>query len=216
MTDQPSHMHADFDTDVAVIGYGPSGLAASLKLAHHGIRVMAFEKERSIYPRARAVTVNDWTMRCFQSLGLDEALAKTMDPTAALRWVTYDRQELMRVDFPPSKFGRHPRSYAIYQPAMEEVLRSAGERLAPALSVHYGTEVVGLKQDHEGAELEVRDLASGQTRTVGEGQDPVWGADSRHLIFASGGSLILLDTQTGQRTTLVSGLGRISEPTWSR
>lgn len=178
MTDRPSHMHADFDTDVAVIGYGPSGLAASLKLAHHGIRVMAFEKERSIYPRARAVTVNDWTMRCFQSLGLDEALAKTMDPTAALRWVTYDRQELMRVDFPPSKFGRHPRSYAIYQPAMEEVLRSAGERLAPALSVHYGTEVVGLKQDHEGAELEVRDLASGQTRHI----------RARYVLACDGGS----------------------------
>ena len=69
-------MNPEFDTDVAVIGYGPSGLAASLKLAHHGVRVMAFEKERSIYPRARAVTVNDWTMRCFQSIGLDEAVAR--------------------------------------------------------------------------------------------------------------------------------------------
>jgi TolB protein len=64
--------------------------------------------------------------------------------------------------------------------------------------------------------VSILDLGSGETRTVGEGQDPVWGADSRHLIFASGGSLILLDTQTGRRTTLVSGLGKISEPTWSR
>ncbi|MES2569164.1 MAG: biopolymer transporter Tol [Verrucomicrobiota bacterium] len=62
----------------------------------------------------------------------------------------------------------------------------------------------------------ILELASGQTRTVGEGQDPVWGADSRHLIFASGGSVILLDAQTGQKTTLVSGLGRLSEPAWSR
>lgn len=62
----------------------------------------------------------------------------------------------------------------------------------------------------------ILDLASGQTRTVGEGQDPVWGANSRHLIFSSSGSLILLDTQSGQRTTLVTGLGKISEPTWSR
>ena len=62
----------------------------------------------------------------------------------------------------------------------------------------------------------VLDLGSNQTRTVGDGQDPAWGADSRHLIFASGGALILLDAQTGQRTTLVSGLGRISEPAWSR
>jgi TolB protein len=64
--------------------------------------------------------------------------------------------------------------------------------------------------------VSILDLGTGQTRTVGEGQDPVWGADSRHLLFASGGSLILLDTQTGQRTTLASGLGKISEPTWSR
>jgi TolB protein len=67
-----------------------------------------------------------------------------------------------------------------------------------------------------GFQVSILDLVTGSTRTVAEGQDPIWGADSRHLIFASGGSLILLDTLTGQRTTLVSGLGRISEPTWSR
>ena len=38
----------------------------------------------------------------------------------------------------------------------------------------------------------------------------------RHLIYATGGALILLDAQTGQKTTLLSGLGKISEPTWSR
>ncbi len=62
----------------------------------------------------------------------------------------------------------------------------------------------------------ILELSGGGTRTVGDGQDPVWGADSRHLIFASSGALILLDAQTGQKTTLVSGLGKISEPTWSR
>lgn len=67
-----------------------------------------------------------------------------------------------------------------------------------------------------GFQVTILNLADGQVRTVGEGQDPVWGADSRHLLFASGGALILLDTQTGQRTSLVSGLGQISEPTWSR
>ncbi len=67
-----------------------------------------------------------------------------------------------------------------------------------------------------GFQVSILDLASGSVRTVGEGQDPVWGADSRHLIFSTGSSLVLLDTQTGQRTNLVSGLGKISEPTWSR
>ena len=67
-----------------------------------------------------------------------------------------------------------------------------------------------------GFAVAILDLASSETRTVGSGQDPVWGADSRHLVFASGGSLILLDAQTGQRTTLLGGLGAISEPAWSR
>lgn len=67
-----------------------------------------------------------------------------------------------------------------------------------------------------GFQVSILDLASGGVRTVGEGQDPVWGADSRHLIFASGGALVMLDTVSGQRHTIASGLGRISEPTWSR
>jgi TolB protein len=67
-----------------------------------------------------------------------------------------------------------------------------------------------------GFQVTLLDLASGSTRTMGEGQDPVWGADSRHLLFASGSSLVMLDTLTGQRTTIASNLGRISEPTWSR
>lgn len=67
-----------------------------------------------------------------------------------------------------------------------------------------------------GFRVAILDLASGQTRVVGEGQDPVWGADSRHLLLASGGSLVRLDTQTGARTSLASGLGKVSEPAWSR
>jgi TolB protein len=62
----------------------------------------------------------------------------------------------------------------------------------------------------------ILDLQTNSVRTVGEGEGPAWGADSRHLIFASGSSLVMLDTQNGTRTTLVSGAGKISEPTWSR
>lgn len=62
----------------------------------------------------------------------------------------------------------------------------------------------------------VLDLDNGSTRIVGEGQDPVWGADSRHLLFSTGTALVMLDAQTGQRSSLVSGVGKVSEPSWSR
>ncbi len=67
-----------------------------------------------------------------------------------------------------------------------------------------------------GFQIAIVDLNGGGARIVGEGQDPVWGADSRHLIFATGGSLVMFDMQTGQRTNVISGLGQISEPTWSK
>jgi 3-(3-hydroxy-phenyl)propionate hydroxylase len=98
-----------FDADVAIIGYGPSGLAAALCLGHCGIRTIALERDQAIYPRARAVTVNDWTMRCFQSLGLDEELARTMDPTVALRWITHEGHRSRARTSPLRVWGGTPR-----------------------------------------------------------------------------------------------------------
>ena len=67
-----------------------------------------------------------------------------------------------------------------------------------------------------GFSVAVLDLASGAVRIVAEGEDPVWGADSRHIIYSNGSTLTLLDTVKGRPTPIVSGLGKVSEPTWSR
>ena len=64
--------------------------------------------------------------------------------------------------------------------------------------------------------IAVTDLAGGGTRVLGAGENPVWGPDSRHLLFAEGGGLFLLDAQTGRKTKILDGLGKISEPAWSR
>jgi TolB protein len=67
-----------------------------------------------------------------------------------------------------------------------------------------------------GFSIAVKDLRSGATNTLASGEDPVWSPNSRHLIFSNGSSLILLDTQNGRQTPVVTGLGKVSEPTWSR
>lgn len=67
-----------------------------------------------------------------------------------------------------------------------------------------------------GFSIAVLDLASGAVRLVAEGEDPVWGANSRHLIYSTGSSLTLLDTVKGRPTPIITGLGKVTEPTWSR
>ena len=61
----------------------------------------------------------------------------------------------------------------------------------------------------------VMDLRGGGTRIVAEGERPVWGPDSRHLIFSDDGVLYLMDVQSGRKKAIVSGLGRATEPTWA-
>jgi TolB protein len=68
-----------------------------------------------------------------------------------------------------------------------------------------------------GFQVAILDLDSGSTRVaIADGGNPVWGPDSRHIIFSRGSGLYLFDTVSGRETRLVSDLGQISEPTWSR
>jgi TolB protein len=68
-----------------------------------------------------------------------------------------------------------------------------------------------------GGEFQVAicDLGGG-TRIVSSGENPAWGADSRHIIFTQGGALFLLDTVNSHKSKILDGLGKITEPSWSR
>ncbi|MGM9468886.1 FAD-dependent monooxygenase [Streptomyces murinus] len=191
-------MPQNFDADVAVIGYGPTGVVGALTLARQGARVIALERDRDIYPRARAVTVNDWTMRIFQSLGIDERIEKVIDPQRALRWVTYDGHEVMRIEHPPSTLGAKARFYNIYQPVMETELRSCAQDREDLISVRYGAEVTEIEQDGSGVTITTTDTETGEVDRV----------RTRYAIAADGGS-----SRTRQRLG-IELLGDTAEVTW--
>lgn len=67
-----------------------------------------------------------------------------------------------------------------------------------------------------GYAVAVYDFATRKTRLVGRGEDPAWGPDSRHLVYSTGRELVIHDTEGGATTPIVRGLGKISEPNWSR
>src|SRR6266404_1733431 len=67
-----------------------------------------------------------------------------------------------------------------------------------------------------GFEIAIVDLSGGGNRIVAAGENPVWGADSRHIIFTEGSNLYLLDTVSSRKNKILEGLGKITEPSWSR
>lgn len=82
-----------------------------------------------------------------------------------------------------------------------------------------GTKIAFTTRGSGGFEVGMHDLQTGQTRTLptgGDAEDPVWGADSRHILYAKGGALYLLDSVSGRNLKVIDGVGRLSEPTWTR
>ena len=62
----------------------------------------------------------------------------------------------------------------------------------------------------------VHEFASGKTKVLGNGEDPCWGPDSQSVVFTRGGSLVVKNISTGDSKTIISGMGKVSEPSWSR
>ncbi|MFM8365660.1 MAG: biopolymer transporter Tol [Verrucomicrobiota bacterium] len=67
-----------------------------------------------------------------------------------------------------------------------------------------------------GFNIALLDVNTSAARILAQGQDPAFGPNSRHLIYSDGSSIILLDTIKGRRTPVITGLGKVSEPSWSR
>jgi TolB protein len=67
-----------------------------------------------------------------------------------------------------------------------------------------------------GFSIAIVDASGGAARILASGEDPAWGADSRHVIYSTGSAIMLLDTRNGRSVPVVTGLGKVSEPSWSR
>lgn len=65
----------------------------------------------------------------------------------------------------------------------------------------------------------IHDFQNKVTRVITSGasaEAPVWGANSRHVIYAQSNSLYLHDVENGARVQIVSGMGSVGEPAWTK
>ena len=145
----------DFDFDVAIVGYGPSGAVAAALLAQAGLSVYVCDKQRGVYAIPRAVALDHEVMRVFQQLGIGDAVAPYCEPFTPSEFFGVDGQLIRRMTMvaPPYPQGHTP-SIVFTQPQVERVLR---ERVAamPRVTVAEGAECVALQQDEAGVTLTV-------------------------------------------------------------
>ncbi|MCA1004840.1 bifunctional 3-(3-hydroxy-phenyl)propionate/3-hydroxycinnamic acid hydroxylase [Rhodococcus hoagii] len=162
--------------DVAVVGYGPTGVTAANLLGRAGLKVLVVERDPDIYGRARAISTDEEVLRIWQRVGLAERLTADMLPGGTVAFVDAAGRPIAELEARPHGSG-HPAQQFIYQPAMEQVLREGVERF-PNVEVLLEHECLRLVQDETGVELMLADLRTDEFRRI----------RAAYVVAADGGS----------------------------
>ncbi len=176
------------ETQIAIAGGGPVGLAVALGLARQGIRSIVFEKARAPAPYARAGVLLARTLEIFRSWGLiDKIRAAAIAPDALHVCDALDDRELIRIDFSLLQDETlEPGCVFLPQHQTEAILREA--TLSTGLvEIRFGHEVVDLWHESDGicAKIRARDDA-GTSNRAGESQH-LYDVHAHFLVGADGG-----------------------------
>ncbi|MFC9688293.1 bifunctional 3-(3-hydroxy-phenyl)propionate/3-hydroxycinnamic acid hydroxylase [Kribbella sp. NPDC056951] len=162
--------------DVAIVGYGPTGVTAANLLGAAGLKVVVVEKDPTVFSRARAISTDEEVLRIWQRVGLAERLKQDMLGPRPLDIVDAQGRPFLSGHSTPRGHG-HPAQMFIYQPALEQVLRDGADRY-PNVDVLLEHECLRIQQDTDRVELTL----------IGTGDDTVRRVQASYLIAADGGS----------------------------
>jgi len=137
------------ETDVAIVGAGPTGLMLAGDLAAAGVRTTVLDRRSEQSNLTRAFGVHARTLELLDARGLADELITTGRPVRELRLFDHVNVDLTRL---PSRF---PYLLITPQYQVESVLRRRAESLGATLLG--GTDVINLRQDDAGAEIETAD-----------------------------------------------------------
>src|SRR6202030_604024 len=122
------------DTDVLIVGAGPTGLVLALWLTRLGVRVRIVDKTGEPGTTSRAVAVQARTLELYSQIGLADAIVdRGRNVAAANLWVS--GKKVARAVFGDMGAGLSPFPYALIYPQDEH------ERLLIARLADAGVEV---------------------------------------------------------------------------
>lgn len=165
-----------YETDVLIVGSGPSGSASAALLSTYGVRTMLVSRFGWLADTPRAHITNQRTMEVLRDLGLEEEAVSVSSGQNLMAnnvfCYSLAGEEFGRI----LSWGNHPLRKADYELAsptaicdipqtyMEPILFQAASKRGA--KVRMNSEFLSLEQDAEGVTATIRDRLNGETYTV--------------------------------------------------
>ena len=145
--------------DIAVVGYGPVGMACAALLGRSGHSVVVLERYPTLYNLPRAAIFDDETMRTFAKLDIPPTLLPKIHASPSYEWRNGAGELLIEHEFSLRGRSAWAEWYEMYQPdledALDESVRSSGN-----VDVRFDSQVQGYEQDSDGVTIQLTDGTS--------------------------------------------------------
>ncbi len=153
-----------FDTEVLIVGAGPTGLMMANQLARRNVRSLIIDRHAGPARETRALGVQSRTMEIYARLGIaGRALELGQKATGANLWANGKKTARVPLSEAGLDFTPYPYVLILGQDDNEKIL---GERLGTfGQSVHWNTELVSIAQDEGGVAATLKQ-ADGSAKTV--------------------------------------------------
>jgi 2-polyprenyl-6-methoxyphenol hydroxylase-like FAD-dependent oxidoreductase len=138
--------------DVAIIGYGPTGMTLAALLGQLGHRVVVLERYTELYNLPRAACFDDEVMRTFQKLGLVEEISRGAEVQRGYEWINAAGEILVDFEYDNPAAGGWAALYMMFQPYIEAVL-DRHDKALPNVDIRQGVTVSAIEQDGEAVTL---------------------------------------------------------------
>lgn len=146
--------------DVAVVGYGPTGLVAASMLGRAGYRVMVIERWPTPYGLPRLTHIDGETARIVQASGEIQRALRSAKAVDTYHYRDAAGDLLLELNWSGRACG-YPAHISIYQPDIEDAVEARAKGY-PNVTVLRGWEVDTLKQDEQGVTLSAHPRRGGQ------------------------------------------------------
>lgn len=141
------------DTDVIIVGFGPTGAALAGLLGRRGVNVVVLEKSPDVFAQPRAAHIDHTGLRTIQELGCLDAVLPPMIRNQSLDLVNQDHELLLRLPAGQKSVSGLPTSVYFYQPHLDRTLRDTVSTI-PSVDIRLGHEWTGYAEDADGVTAE--------------------------------------------------------------